>query len=240
MQKASFSKPILLLVCMTTGCIGFLVGVLNLPADEKLFKRCPPAPPAATVEISSKKQTIQGRPTIAKQSQTDTPTLQQLSRQVKQLEQRLSFGKVLIKGYQTEFEGEPLQWSAEIPEIFSPDHFKATVDQAMKQCDVPGELIKIDCQEPPCVAIILIDESKVEESGWVDSFKCPAWNKTYSSMANRLWSASCPDGSHEVFSMLTSPFDFKKMTAQEVENWFKRYTTRGKSLELSWKCGAKQ
>lgn len=224
---------------------GMMVGFLQ-SVEETTTRSCPQQvekdESRGNLSEPKNNSTIQPSPrtSIASdQNPADTFASEQerLARQVEALEQKLSFGRILIKGYESELEGQPLSWTKDIPEEFTPTRFQNVVEKVFKECDLPGELVRIDCKEPPCLALIRIDETKAERVGWDFKSDCRPWNDAYrwgTLFTHQL--AKCPDDEHEVFGILTAPSMRQNSTDGEIENIFLRVENRWKEIAESLGC----
>jgi len=73
-------------------------------------------------------------------------------------------------------EPEPIEWPNDVPEAYRPENFRKTVLQILNDCSVPAELVKVECDEPPCIAALRLGDEPAEREILGD---CPLWQETY-------------------------------------------------------------
>lgn len=162
-----------------------------------------------------------------------------LEREVTRLEQDLETQTALASVLQhdvEEREGVPLTWeSAGLPGSYSPERFKETVAKAIEQCELPAEVVEIDCTQPPCILAMRVDRTE-----WRDNpmHKCAAWVDAFGQMRSQSnGNSSCPDGTSEWHSVMAPVWKGWGESGSDVwENAVKRWKTRRDELLSNWEC----
>lgn len=129
-----------------------------------------------------------------------------------------------------EANGVPIEWDDAVPAELQPDVVKEHIERAIKECDVPVDLIDWDCSEPPCLA-----RMRSRGDWYMRLVGCPAWTELYdnwTSMANDT--IDCPDGAEEMG--MISPY-IEWLDENQQENWNKRFQARIQRAKETWPCG---
>jgi hypothetical protein len=234
-----------LLLSLVALVLGFSVGMISSPDD--------PAQTLPVVELADSTLSIQAEPSSPPAEQTDTretgriehwygKTAQQ-DRSAEVIEQRLEFGRILLEGYRAEVEGVVQEWTAELRERFNREKFRDVVDRVQETCDLPGELVGMDCEEPPCIAVFRLNENQVRSSAWyygrAGTPACETWEKEYTRGMFLLPTLmDCPRGGREWFAVLAPSFYWKGAAQRDIENNGKRILTRAKGIKDKWRCSA--
>ena len=142
-----------------------------------------------------------------------------------------------------ELTGTPLSWSPGWPEPLSPAGFRSSVEDAFGTCQPPGELVDIDCGEPPCLAVLRqAGEERPGIEGFIEG--CPRWRELFGEESNKLTRCrrlvSCPDGREERILFLGSSRAVEHLDPQthdERANLKRRLEERCEELRSNWQCG---
>lgn len=166
-----------------------------------------------------------------------------LARSVEDIERRLEFGRILLEGYRAQVEGVVQEWTPELHKRFDQEKFREVVNRVRETCDLPGELIGLDCVESPCLAVFRLTEDQVRSSAWyygkAGTPDCEAWEKEYTKgMFLMPDLVNCPGGGHEWFAVLAPSFYWAGVTQRDVENNGKRIVARAGVIKEKWRCSA--
>jgi hypothetical protein len=136
----------------------------------------------------------------------------------------------LAEDRETAANGVPLEWDDAVPAELQPKVVKEHIERAIKECNVPVDLIDWDCSEPPCLA-------RMRSHGdWYSKLVgCPAWAELYdnwTTMANDT--IPCHDGAEEMG--MISPY-IEWLDDDQKENWNKRFQFRIQRAKDTWPCG---
>lgn len=112
-----------------------------------------------------------------------------------------------IRELERELYGEPLPWPDDLPPEHHPDFVRATMERAVRDCDVPARLLIVDCQEAPCYGVL---EAEGEpgvfgEGGWYAALvDCPTWRDAWDGDVRLVTDeVRCPDGTTRSFAMIS-------------------------------------
>ncbi|MEN0061855.1 MAG: hypothetical protein AAGA48_06860 [Myxococcota bacterium] len=92
------------------------------------------------------------------------------------------------------------EWAERVPDEFSEYGFGPTIEDILDECDLPHEIIDVQCVEPPCMV------------AWVAPLdadhptSCPEWSVRFGSrsLTSVKFDVECPDG-REVRAELATP-----------------------------------
>lgn len=234
-----------LILSLAALVIGFSIG-LTSSSDYPVTSS--PAPESAEPELRLRAQLSHppvSRPDTEKSGRIGRPPGKtgRPARSVENLEQRLEFGRILLEGYRAEVEGVVQEWTPELRERFNQEKFREVVNRVQDSCDLPGELIDLDCSEPPCLAVFRLNEDQVRSSAWyygkAGTPVCEAWESEYTrGMFLMPDLVNCPGGGHEWFAVLAPSFYWEGVTQRDVENNGKRIEARAGAVKEKWRCSA--
>jgi hypothetical protein len=91
------------------------------------------------------------------------------SARIRELEDQLEaaqFETAVAKGQLKRVEGTPMEWPADTPDVLRAEGFEAYVRDELAHID-QAELLQIDCDEYPCVAVV---RSTAQDEHWQDAF----------------------------------------------------------------------
>jgi hypothetical protein len=141
-------------------------------------------------------------------------------------------------------------WPDDVGERFRPAQFRATLDAALTEIRDPDQvdLVKVDCREPPCIAIL---RNRRPDGRMAGIQTTDAWEEAYgaaivfagSGVGGRV---DCGDGRYEEVEVVVPPYDLEKQTDDEDElpweirqadeNRWRRAAARWREIEASWMC----
>ena len=110
---------------------------------------------------------IRGRGAAAATPDTNT---QQLTAEIARLEEELDglrMEATLARGQLGHYEGTAQPWPDDVPASFRPEAFESALEKALANAE-NLELLELDCQEFPCVAVI---RSHTSVEGWIDGVR---------------------------------------------------------------------
>lgn len=193
---------------------GWLVTVVVAAGEIEHARAAPPSAPAASAPASE--------------------------RRVRELEEENARLRGQIADMEAEWRGTPLPWPEGLPEPLTPSGFERTVRRAVAECAPELEIVRFECSEPPCLTVLRVDDAP---PNWWNELvnQCPTWVDAYTSgVASGSGSAVCEDGREEHYQLLgwsLSLADGQDPVPREVtENRSKRFMTRVKAVEESWRC----
>ena len=120
------------------------------------------------------------------------------------LEAQLEAAGLLNRSLQDEAFGPLQPWPSDVDPKYR-DQFEGNVRAALAECDVPADLISVDCGEPPCLAAF-----RGRDPSWRSKLvnQCPAWSSLYGSSTTDVGGvAECGDGRTESVSLLGPSMD---------------------------------
>lgn len=130
----------------------------------------------------------------------------------------------------------PVQWPDDRPEKFTEAGFRSVMEEALSGCDVPLELQRLDCAEPPCIAVM-----RTTSEGWHAALvnDCPTWNETYGTTVSMDdGTIDCVGAEEEGYALL-SPFDHEwreELDKDEQGNVGARLQERWDAIKTDWDC----
>ena len=130
-------------------------------------------------------------------------------------------------------DGEPVVWPDQPPELFRRERVETTLQDAIRACDLPVELLGLECAEPPCIGIL---RDAPDGQTWQSFGDCAAWSGVYEGN-NTVHSETveCADGSVERV-LLVQPDWLDLRESVGDEEWRRRNTARKERVVSSWRC----
>jgi hypothetical protein len=119
------------------------------------------------------------------------------------LRAELAVARATIDSLRLSIEGSPLSWDDGPAEAFRAEAYEQTLAEALQACAPPAEFVQMDCDEPPCIAVL-----RVTGPTWRNDLVngCPTWSEAYGlKTAQSTGSVDC-DGVPQRFALL-SPVD---------------------------------
>jgi len=161
----------------------------------------------------------------------------QLEDELKMLQWRLKLTENQLQGLAREHLGDPVEWPDEVAPMTSPDEFEAQLARAIEACDPGVRLIGTECAEPPCLAMLDIEDPKWHGKLIND---CPEWHEHYSrSIASASGKVECPDGSTQRFQLIGASGSLvlgDPADETERKNRSKRFSARIDEIKRNWNC----
>jgi hypothetical protein len=141
--------------------------------------------------------------------------------------------KALYDGLALEVYGEPVAFPEDTPEKYTEARFRAAIDEILRTCDIPADLVNVDCAEYPCMAAF-----RERDGAYTALTGCEAWSSRYggaSSMASM--SAECGDGREESLLVLSPVWEegHERLNAED-KNLHKRLGARWEEIQVQWAC----
>jgi hypothetical protein len=214
---------------------GFLGATLGLAAGWVLWAERPEG---------AEEGTAPGAPTTLRDRSGDrrTPDVEiestvVLRQEIVDLERQLAVANEIARAATLEIEGVPIRWGREVPDEFTAAGFERRLREAIAECGVDIEVVGLDCDEPPCLAVL-----RPREERWHAKLvnECPAWREVYSNRTiNMSASVDCGDGRNDSFLMLGSALAWSHVEdpdGAEEGNHGKRMDLRAGSWKGSWEC----
>jgi hypothetical protein len=130
----------------------------------------------------------------------------------------------------------PVAWPEGRPDKFTEAGLRASMQTALESCDVPAELVGLECAEPPCIAML-----RTTSDGWHDALvnSCPAWNDTYGTTVSMDdGKVDCGGGESESVALL-SPYDHEwreELDKDASGNVGQRLQERWTAIRGDWDC----
>jgi hypothetical protein len=131
-------------------------------------------------------------------------------------------------------ETEPIDWPDEVPEAYRPDAFRGIVQKVLADCAIRAELVRVDCDEPPCIAVLRFPDEPGQNESLGD---CPLWAEKYGTRTaiNQTHKVMpCADGSVE-----RAAFVYRFWPAiyqQHLARMTRRQHQRVRELRDGWQC----
>jgi hypothetical protein len=215
-------RPILVAAAILLFALGFAAGRLTLA----------PTPPATATVAPAEKPT-------ATRSPGRKPRVEPVpGDELGTAKAEAAAWKALYDGLALEVYGEPVPFPADTPEMHTERGFRAVLDEVLRDCDVPGELVSMDCSEYPCMARFreVPNEAGVTSFGQITH--CPAWADRYGPAATMSHSSvDCGDGRLERLLILSAHWEegYARLNAED-DNLQKRLGARWEETEEQWAC----
>lgn len=170
------------------------------------------------------------------QCQTD---LEEATEKAQAAEAELRFSRYLVDSLTAEAFGPRLEWPADIPEVMEPGAFQDNVERAFEQCNPSAHLLDVNCDEPPCLAVL-------EPTGpeWWHQLvnDCAPWSDAYSTAGAMVTrEVECPDGTSTMVVVLSAPGVAKRLSdssGQSSDAISKRIDYRALLYEGEVRCNS--
>ncbi len=131
--------------------------------------------------------------------------------------------------------GVPASWPEDLPEDFTAAAMRARLQRAAQECDLPGDLISIDCDEPPCMAAFRMRGEGLRSS----LLACPAWSEVSDgATTQRGDSIPCGDGTKESLLMIGTSMSDLVVDPAPDDKWnsIRRLRDRANAVADNWSC----
>ncbi len=177
-----------------------------------------------------------GNATPAPRTESSSP--QSDAEQILSLQGEVELLRGMLRGQELAATGEAIPWPEDRPERFRQAGYRAALEEAIDSCAPPVELVGLDCDEPPCVALLRTGQD------WHDALvnRCPTWRDRYgTTVSQSVGEIDCEDGSTEQIAML-SPYDEEwedGLGKEELGEVRQRLRHRWEQLRGDWTCGQK-
>jgi len=178
---------------------------------------------------------------VAKTRNSDEiDSLREEVQRLRKVEAKSKFLEVMIEGYREEIFGtiEPWPERTEKNEKYQPESFHSRMTDIIEKCDPTMEILKINCDEPPCLAVF-----RPASPGWHARLinNCPQWLQPFGKSINSSsFEIDCEDG-HQERGLILSPswqeFSNPK-DKNKRENRRKRLKIRRKQFKSEWQCSS--
>ena len=208
--------------------IGAGIGWFAKPAPE-LEDR--PKPDAVSPQVA---QATRKAPDLASATSDDCAELDKAHQMLK-LQLRLTENQ--LQAISREYLGDPVQWPDEVAPLTAPDEFQDQLAKAIEACDVNVDVVGMDCNEPPCLAML-----RGGEDGWYGDLvnDCPEWFEPFgTSVTSANGLVECPDGSTQSYKLLGVPSSVvlgEPTDNTDKENRTKRFHARIDEAKRAWRC----
>jgi hypothetical protein len=219
-------RALITAVCIAgSGLIGFWLARMPGPMPDR--EEVVPVPADAAAVVSQTQ--------VAPESLRTRAPLRGATAHKKRLEvlrAELIAQEKLLEEYQHRIHGTVLDWPADTPPAHRPEQVQSTLSNVLDACELPAHLSGFDCHEPPCLAVMRLDDPESFRNGYK---RCPEWNEHIGSrysMKNVL--ASCGDGRTETIAIFHMVWD--DLNKSQGENLHKRISRRREIIESTWKC----
>jgi len=129
----------------------------------------------------------------------------------------------------------PIPWPDDLPEDFTAAAMRERLQRAVQECDLPGDLIAIDCDEPPCMAAFRMRGEGLRSS----LLACPAWSEAWGGTTNQTGdSVPCGDGTKETFLMIGASMSGLVVDPVPDDKWngIRRIRERRNVVADNWSC----
>lgn len=130
-------------------------------------------------------------------------------------------------------DGEPVEWPDQPPELFRRERVEATLEEAIRSCQLPVDLLGLECAEPPCIGVM---RDAPDGQTWQSFGECSAWSSVY--LGNNTVHSEkvvCADGSEERV-LLVQPDWLDLRESVGDEEWKRRNNARRERIVSSWRC----
>lgn len=129
--------------------------------------------------------------------------------------------------------GQAPRWPASVPPGYAPREFEEVIAEVLRTCDVDGELVDVDCREPPCFAVV-----RDRGDAWSDISSCPAWREHFT-RGYEIYSSTTSCGSRLEEVLMIAPVMkglLQNPRPHDILNADKRKATRASDYVDSWSC----
>ncbi len=218
----------------------------DCPAESLIQDREVEDPPA-NMPAANQVVTI-----LDRKKDCDVGKMREARKELAHLEAKVSLLEKLLEGQQQATFGTPIQWK-EAPSQFQATEFKSLMREAVKEIGDKSELVRIDCQQLPCLVVTRARE--VEE--FVSVRSTTVWKENFRDQGSSYVALlDCDDGRREKIEILSAFWDGKNdpkiMSAEEYKKIAKQYyreevseykrqfddslSSRWKKIRKNWKC----
>ncbi len=153
-----------------------------------------------------------------------------------ELRTELAAQRRYVENLEIEAYGIAPTWAEGVPPELSEEAFGEQVAKAIEACDPGVELVGVDCEEPPCLAVL-----RPLEEGWWDRLvnTCPEWTEAYGSNTSmQSGKVDCGETMEEYY--LLGSYRSKEWTiepdTEDTWNAVKRMNARAQTWVGSWDC----
>jgi len=212
-----------------SGLIGFWLARIAEPAPDP--NEVIQAPTDVIADVSQTQGAPASLPTRAPPRRATVHSAVTKKR-IEILRAELEAQEKLLAEYQHRIHGTVLDWPVDTPPAHRPEQLQSTLSDILDACELPARLAGFDCHEPPCLAVLRLDDPESFRSGYK---QCPDWNEHIGgrySMKNMQ--ASCGDGRTETIAVFHMVWD--DLNKSQGANLHKRISRRREIIESTWKC----
>ncbi|MCP4870411.1 MAG: hypothetical protein GY898_17035 [Proteobacteria bacterium] len=127
---------------------------------------------------------------------------------------------------------EGLEWPADRPPQFTADGFPRAFDAALSICKPDAILVGYDCEEPPCVAKLRVND------GWHQALmSCESFATSFGATIDlATFGIDCPDSEPERVALL-APIDAEWIGSLDEAAYQARLGQRWDAIHEAWICG---
>ena len=188
----------------------------------------PPEPPSAPAPSTAGTHSATPEAPEAEPAPADQPSREALEAEVAMLQG-------LLAGYEEQVNGLPIPWPDDAPDKFREAGFGSSLRQAIADCAPPVDLVGLECDETPCIAMLRTSQ------GWHDALvnRCDGWKDEYGTTVSQYTGeVDCGDGVTERVALL-SPFDHEwheGLGKEDKANMGRRLRFRWEQITTDWEC----
>ncbi len=136
-----------------------------------------------------------------------------------------------------QIDGVAARWNDNVPPALGPQGFEAQVRKALQECGPDADLVGVDCDEPPCLAVFRA-ENDVLSQQLIGS--CPAWKDHFgTSVSSYSTNVDCGDGTTERINVAGPSITWDYVEEPQTEdpwNGSKRLSARTETWIANWEC----
>jgi hypothetical protein len=214
---------------IASGLIGFWLARMLTPRTEPEE----PAPvPVDTTAVPIRPEAHRATTRTPKTHRQPIGHPQDDDKRLRALRAELEAQGKLLAEYRQRIHGTMLAWPDDTPPAHRPEQVQSTLSDVLDGCELPAQLTGFDCQEPPCLAVMRLNDPGAFRTGYKH---CPQWNERFGgkySMKNIR--APCKDGRTETIAIFHMVWD--DLNESPGENLHKRISRRREMIESGWKC----
>ncbi len=221
--------------------IGLAIGALIWLAFDKIRSRqAPPPEPVTPIQITPSRETLFTPPAAPPISLPDDE-VSSLRAHVARLEEEMLRRDEALAGLEAKLDGSPLAWPDPIPEAYQAKVFVERTERAIEACMLELELLRVECDEPPCAAILRRPRAVHSEGArWLNVLTgaCPTWNDSYGTEISLVTdSVPCDGTRREGFTFLAPTWpDLTDGSEAALENQGRRFRRRAERAKEAWTC----
>lgn len=157
-----------------------------------------------------------------------------------ELQEEIDAIEELSRTYDEQLFGPPLAWPKQVPHALSSSGFRDQVEIALGECDPDVDLIGIDCNEPPCLAVL-----RIRSEDWRAKLvtECAPWSGSFGTQTSGIsFSVTCADGSEERAEMVGAPLHkvLGETADEQAEGVSRRLRARMLAPQLHWVCAGEE